>query len=86
MKKILLIFAFFVLIISVTGCESKNRGEKDTITYLKNLKSYSTDMNMEVKNDKQKLNYSGRQIYSLGLGYRLELNNERVLILSLIHI
>ncbi|MFT8313776.1 MAG: germination lipoprotein GerS-related protein [Clostridium sp.] len=80
MKKILLIFTFFVLIISVTGCGSKNKGEKDTITYLKNLKSYSTDMNMEVKNDKQKLNYSGRQIYSLGLGYRLELNNERVLI------
>lgn len=80
MKKILLILILIALIVIVTGCGSRNKNNKYNIGYLKDLKSYTTDMSIEVKNDKQKLDYSGRQIYFLGLGYRLELNNERVLI------
>ncbi|WP_010234895.1 MULTISPECIES: germination lipoprotein GerS-related protein [Clostridium] len=80
MKKILLILLAFIIIFSAIGCSLKNNNKKDTLGYFKSLKSYSADMDIEVKNDKQNLNYSGRQIYSLGLGYRLELNKERVLI------
>lgn len=80
MKKILLILISFVIIIVVSSCGFRDNSKKDNISYLKNLKSYSTDMDIEVKNDKQNLNYSGRQIFSLGLGYRLELNKDRVLI------
>ncbi|AJA48859.1 hypothetical protein CPAST_c27920 [Clostridium pasteurianum DSM 525 = ATCC 6013] len=79
MKKILLIFISIVLILIVTGC-GKGKNDKSSIAYLKDLKSYTTDMSIEVKNNKQKLDYSGRQMYFLGLGYRLELNNQRVLI------
>lgn len=80
MKNTLLILISFIIIVAVSSCGFKDNSKKDNISYLKNLKSYSADMDIEIKNDRQNLNYSGRQIYSLGLGYRLELNKERILI------
>jgi outer membrane lipoprotein-sorting protein len=81
MKK--LIFVFFMvslLIIIIGGCSTQKEKTKDLTPYFKNLKNYSLDMDMTVQNDKQKINYEGKQIYSSSLGYRLELNKERVLI------
>jgi outer membrane lipoprotein-sorting protein len=81
MRKILLI-SIVVFMLSLCSCSSKNRETKDVTSYLKELNSYSVDMDIQVKNDKQKLDYNGRQIYAIGLGYRLELNNNRVMIYS----
>jgi len=44
------------------------------------MESYTTEMNMELKNDKQTINYKARQSYLRGGGYKLELNNNRVFI------
>lgn len=79
MKRILLIVVGLVMCF-LCSCGLKNRETKDAASYLKELNSYSVDMDIQVKNDKQKLDYSGRQIYAIGLGYRLELNNNRVMI------
>lgn len=80
MKKIVLALIIPILLVAVTGCMPQDEKTKDVVPYLRNIKSYSTDMDMTIKNDKQKLNYLGKQFYAQGLGYRLELNKERVFI------
>ena len=81
-KKVLLIFSFLLLLSSMllTSCDKKAKDTNDITTFLKNMKSYTTEMNIDVKNDKQKINYKARQFYLQGGGYKLELNNDRVFI------
>lgn len=83
MKKPLVVLFCIVLIfivISVGGCGIKKEDQKDTIGYFKALNSYSVYTDIEVKNDKQTINYSARQICSIGLGYRLELNKDIIMV------
>lgn len=78
-----LMFQSVILIIIIFfagGCGKKQINLEDTLDYLKNLDSYSTDVEMEILNDKQNINYIGKQIYSKDKGYRFEINNERVLL------
>ncbi len=77
MKKLLLIFIFFI---SLTGCSIINRKPPEMTSYLKALNSYSVDMDIKVINQRQNLEYSGRQMFLIGLGYKLELNNDKVMI------
>lgn len=51
--------------------------EKDVAEYLKGLKSYTCSINIEVENSKQHISYTGKQMYRLGKGYRLELNKKK---------
>ncbi|MCR3760556.1 germination lipoprotein GerS-related protein [Clostridium felsineum] len=51
--------------------------EKDVVEYLKDLKSYSCSISMEVKNEKQHIEYNGKQMYRLKSGYRMELNDKK---------
>ncbi len=44
------------------------------------MESYTTEMNMDIKNDKQTINYKAKQSYLRGGGYKLELNKNRVFI------
>lgn len=81
MKK--LIFALIMIslmAVVAVGCNARREKTKDLTSYFKNLKNYSVDVSITVQNDKQKIDYTGKQIYSLNLGYRFELNKERVLI------
>ena len=83
MKKKLLLFLSLLLVLSsslLTSCNKKPKNTNDIITFLKNMESYTTEMNMDVKNDKQTINYKARQSYLRGGGYKLELNNNRVFI------
>lgn len=81
LKKIIIYFILFILIIpSSMGCGKKVKSPEDAIDYLKNLDSYSSDVDITVLNDKQIINYSGKQIYSRKNGYRFEINGERVLL------
>lgn len=83
MKKILLLCLSFLLLlcsILLTSCNNKPKNTNDIITYLKNMESYTTKMNMAVKNDKQTINYVATQSYLRGGGYKLQLNNNRVFI------
>ncbi|WP_026883733.1 germination lipoprotein GerS-related protein [Clostridium akagii] len=80
MKKFFLVLITSVLLVFISGCTYQKETDKDLTPYLKNIKSYSTDMDMTIQNDKQKLNYAGKQFYVQDLGSRLELNKERVFI------
>ncbi len=83
MKRNSLLILSFLLILSsllLTSCHKKPKDSNDITTFLKNMESYTTQMNMDVKNDKQTINYKGRQSYLRGGGYKLELNKNRVFI------
>lgn len=83
MKKKLLLFLGILILLSSVILTSYNKKPKDTndsITFLKNIESYTTEINMDIKNDKQTINYKARQSYLRGGGYKLELNNNRVFI------
>jgi len=81
-KKLLLLLGILLVLsfILLTSCNKKPKNTNDIITFLKNMESYTTEMNMELKNDKQTINYKARQSYLRGGGYKLELNNNRVFI------
>ena len=81
-KRLLLILSLLFLLssMSLISCRKKNNDNNDITTFLKNMGSYTTEMNMVIKNDKQKINYKARQSYLKGGGYKLELNKDRVFI------
>jgi outer membrane lipoprotein-sorting protein len=83
MKKKLLLFLSLLLILSsmlLTSCHKKPKDTNDITTFLKNMESYTTNMNMDVLNSKQTINYKAKQSYLRGGGYKLELNENRVFI------
>lgn len=70
-------FAFLILSL---GCNRNNRDTEKAIDYLKNLDSYTCDITMKIQNDKQVINYGGKQFYDKKYGYRFELEKSRILI------
>jgi outer membrane lipoprotein-sorting protein len=81
-KRILLLLSLLLILSSIilTSCGEKPKDTNDITTFLKNMESYTTEMNIVVKNDKQTINYNARQSYLRGGGYKLELNKDRVFI------
>ncbi|MCJ7688070.1 MAG: hypothetical protein MUO60_01890 [Clostridiaceae bacterium] len=83
MKKNRLILSGLLMLLClllVTSCNKKPKDTNDITTFLKNIESYTTEMSMDVKNDRQTINYTARQSYLRGGGYKFELNNDRVFI------
>jgi hypothetical protein len=82
MKRKLLILSIMSLVIFIflSGCNKNVKDTEKAIDYLKNLDSYSCDINMKIQNDKQVINYSGKQFYDKKYGYRFELDKNRILI------
>ncbi|MBW9150866.1 germination lipoprotein GerS-related protein [Clostridium estertheticum] len=83
MKKVLLLFLSLLFVLSsvlFTSCDKTPKDTNDITTFLKNMDSYTTNMNMDIKNDKQTINYKAKQSYLKGGGYKLELNKNRVFI------
>lgn len=81
MKKTLLIFLSISLILCSTflsACRGKVKDPNKVTNKLKDLESYSSDVHINVNNDKQKLTYVGKQYYLRGAGSRLELEKQRV--------
>ncbi|MCT8976432.1 hypothetical protein N4T77_07470 [Clostridium sp. CX1] len=76
---ILSLMSFAFLILSL-GCNRNNRDTEKAIDYLKNLDSYTCDITMKIQNDKQVINYGGKQFYDKKYGYRFELEKSRILI------
>lgn len=80
-RKLLILSAvLFVLTFMLSGCGKVEKDPKDVTDFIKNLDSYSTEYVMETKNDKQTITQEGKQFYSKGLGYRMELGQDRVFI------
>ncbi|MCB2305258.1 hypothetical protein LGL08_02240 [Clostridium estertheticum] len=83
MKKVSLLFLSLLFVLSsvlFTSCDKTPKDTNDITTFLKNMDSYTTNMNMDIKNDKQTINYKAKQSYLKGGGYKLELNKNRVFI------
>ncbi|KZL93268.1 germination lipoprotein GerS-related protein [Clostridium magnum] len=82
MKRNLLILSImsFVLLILISGCNKNAKDTEKVIDYLKNLDSYSCDINMKIQNDKQVINYTGKHFFDKKYGYRFELDENRILI------
>ncbi|MBP2033501.1 outer membrane lipoprotein-sorting protein [Clostridium algifaecis] len=80
-KKLLIIFIICIPIIFIfSSCSKKTHNVENTIDYLKNLDSYSCNVNIEIENDKQKINYEGKQFYNKEYGNRFELGKDRIFI------
>ncbi|MCB2289959.1 hypothetical protein LGK97_09290 [Clostridium sp. CS001] len=83
MKRRLLVLLSLLLLLNsiiLTSCGRKPKDTNDITTFLKSMESYTTEMDMVVKNDKQTINYKATQSYLRGGGYKLELNKDRVFI------
>lgn len=80
LKKLLIIFMCISTVFIFSSCSKKTHNVEDAIDYLKNLDSYSCDVNIEIENDKQKINYKGKQFYSKEYGNKFELGKDRVFI------
>jgi len=83
MKKTLLLLLSCLMILGLvllTSCATKPKDTNDITTFLKNMDSYTTDMNMDVINSKQTINYKAKQAYLRGGGYKLVLNENRVFV------
>lgn len=79
-KPLILLAAIIVFFVGFLGCSKKEKDFNEVTNILKDLKSYSTDFTMEIKNDKQIVTYNGKHFYDKALGHRMELGQERVFI------
>lgn len=79
-KKLLLILIVIILAVSNTlvGCGQKPKDPNGVTDFLKDMDSYSTEFEMQIKNEKQTVTYTGKQFYKNGKGYRLNLGDDRV--------
>ncbi|MCI1944533.1 germination lipoprotein GerS-related protein [Clostridium luticellarii] len=80
-KKLLIVIgiSFVLLVIFLFHGRNIQNTEK-VIYYLKDLNSYTCSVNIQIENDKQKVNYSGRQYYDSRYGDRFDLSKDRVII------
>lgn len=80
-KKVLMLFISSIFIIFIiTGCGKKELQTGDIIKQLKEIESYSCDIEIHNKNSKQEIVYYCKQYYNNKYGHRLDINDERVLI------
>lgn len=80
-RKIIILFLTFILVLLMFfGCTRKEKDPNKAIDFLKNLKSYTCQVNIHIKNQKQEIDTDGNQFYDSKLGHRLELNKDRILI------
>lgn len=81
MKKCLLILcAIITSILMLASCGKKETNPNTVIQYLKNLNSYTSDVKIHIKNEKQEIDIESKQVYHKNFGHRLDVNNERILV------
>ncbi|MCH3965870.1 MAG: hypothetical protein LKE46_16775 [Clostridium sp.] len=80
-KKLLIIFIMcFAAICVLASCNKRMKNTEDVINYLKDLDSYSCNVKIQIKNDKQNIEYNGTQFYSREYGNRFEIGKDRIMI------
>lgn len=73
---IILLTVMFSSLLVLGGCTKKSSSE-DIIYALKNMDSYTCDVNIDFKNDRQVVSNSGKQYYDKNIGYRFDLGSDR---------
>lgn len=76
----LLILIYIISSVLFVGCKVKNKNPNEVANFLKDMDSYTCDVNIEIKNDKQTLNYDIKELYQKKLGYRVEIGQDRLMI------
>lgn len=78
----IILFSTLILFCSVffQGCKAKQADPNEVTDFLKDLDSYSANISIQIKNDKQETNYDCNEFYRKDIGYRLEINKDRVMI------
>lgn len=79
-KLLILTIVSFFLFSLLLGCGNKENNSEKVINDFKNLDSYSCSIDMKIVNDKQVIDYKGKQFYDKKYGYRFELENNRVMV------
>lgn len=85
MKKILLICAVAIIAIILFLFYSfggQKYNPEETLNLLKSIDSYTCNMTIEMKNEKQTIVYNGNQAFDKNFGYRIQIGNERTLIFN----
>ncbi|NEZ46713.1 hypothetical protein FDF74_05720 [Clostridium niameyense] len=82
MKKLILICSIIAVTLSVFLFIHFNKEGSygESIDFLKNLDSYRCNVEIQIKNDKQNIKFKGKQFYNKDLGYRFEINKDRILL------
>lgn len=85
MKKkslLILLLTLICIILSLlfVGCKIKNKSPNEVANFLKDMDSYTCDINIEIINDKQTLNYDVKEMYHKKYGYRVEIGQDRLMI------
>ncbi|KEH97341.1 germination lipoprotein GerS-related protein [Clostridium massiliodielmoense] len=85
MKKKFMLFALGCCLIAIGvlifGKNSRKQvNPNDAIDYLKNLNSYSCELTVHIKNNKQEIEKECKQFYNKNYGHRLDIGDKRVLI------
>ncbi|MEY7999194.1 germination lipoprotein GerS-related protein [Clostridium sp. Mt-5] len=79
-KLLILIGISFVLLIIFLFQGRDIQDTEKIIYYLKDLDSYSCNVNIRIENDKQQINYSGKQYYDSRYGDRFDLGKDRIIV------
>lgn len=77
-KKLLVLFIVCVFInVCFYGCTKKDVDPNKVVQSLKDLSSYTCDLDINIKNPNQEVKLECKQFYDKQLGRRLDLNGER---------
>jgi outer membrane lipoprotein-sorting protein len=74
----LLLILLSITSILGTGCRKRVKAPEEILNSLKEIRTYTANVNIILKNDKQVLKYECRQFFDKSLGYRLEVGSDRV--------
>lgn len=78
MRKTKALLFLLLLTMFFTGCTRNKNDPERFINYLKNLESYTAEVNIKIINEKQNTEYNTIQYYDKRYGARLELGSDRV--------
>lgn len=79
-KKFSLILFLIVISLVFNSCTMISKKHFDAVNYLGDIKSYTSDMVIDVKNRRQVIEYNVKVFYSVSEGYRVEIGKDRVYI------
>jgi outer membrane lipoprotein-sorting protein len=85
-RPLLLVLIIFLCLFEGSSCKRRNQSVDEVITYLKGLKTYESNVEIYIRNDKQELKYEIKQYCDASIGYRLDISEDRVQIYKENHI
>lgn len=75
---IILLVVFLGLFYKLFYSKIAPKNPEDILSDLKTLKSYTSDIHLEIKNSKQTIEENCKQSYMVNVGYRLDIGKDRI--------